>query len=255
MSNSEQKNKQDSGYLFNELVFLDTETTGTDPQDRVCQVAYIYQGTEYDELFKPPVPISVDAMAVSHIDNHMVEDKPAFEESDMQAHLKQLLETDNQVLVAHNAKFDIAMLAKDEVSTSRYIDTLKVAQYLDPDGVIPRYGMQYLRYYLDLRVENAPAHNALGDIRVLVKLFERLYQKMVDQGMDHDAVIEKMEEVSKLPTLIKRFSFGKHVGKTVADIAREDRGYLEWLHKQKQTQRAEGNPDEDWEYTLEKYLG
>lgn len=238
-----------------DLVFLDTETTGIEEADRLCQVAYIYQGQEYDELFLPPVPISVESMAVCHITNHMIADKPAFEGSAMQSHLKTILEQENKILVAHNARFDIRMLAKDEVSTSRYIDTLKIAQYLDTEGVIPKYNMQYLRYYLDLQIDNAPAHNALGDIRVLVKLFERLYQKMRDQDMDHDTVIEKMIEVSMLPTLIKKFNFGKHVGKMIADVAREDRGYLEWLSKQKETQRAEGNPDEDWEYTLKTYLG
>jgi len=240
---------------FENLVFLDTETTGADAEDRVCQVAYIYQEKEYDELFKPPLKIKVEAMAVCHIDNHMVEDKPAFEGSRMQTHLKELLEEQEQILIAHNAKFDIGMLEKDNVATVRFIDTLKVAQYLDPEGVIPRYGMQYLRYFLDLRVEDAPAHNALGDIRVLVRLFERLYQKHIDSGLSHEEVIADFERVSKLPTLIKKFSFGKHVGKAVAEVAQEDRGYLEWLQKQKATQRAEGNPDEDWEHTLQVYLG
>ena len=238
-------------------MFLDTETTGGDQKDRVCQVAYEYQGVEYNELFKPPLPISVDAMAVSHITNKMVEDKPPFEGSDMQTHLKKLLEEENQILVAHNAKFDIDMLAKDEVSTARFIDTLKVAQHLDPDAVIPRYALQYLRYYLDLDLspQEAPAHDALGDIRVLVKLFERLYTKMAEQGMEHDAIIEEMMRISREPRIIRKFNFGKHKGKMVADVAAEDPGYLQWLLKQKIEQRAEGQADEDWEYTLQKYLG
>lgn len=239
---------------FKELVFLDTETTGGDPEDRVCQVAYIYQGVEYDELFKPPLPIKPDASAVNHIDNHMVADKGDFAGSDMQAHLQQLLQEDKQILIAHNAKFDITMLQKDDVETVRFIDTLKVARHMDPEGKLPKYGMQYLRYKMDLRVENAPAHNALGDIRVLVKLFERLYQKHIDSGLSHEEVIADFERVSQLPSLIKKFNFGKHIGKAVADVANEDRGYLEWLLKQKQTQRSEGNPDEDWEFTLDTYL-
>ncbi|MFW0871088.1 MAG: exonuclease domain-containing protein [Patescibacteria group bacterium] len=245
-----------SDMQYDNLVFLDTETTGTDEQDRICQVAYNFQGKEYNELFKPPLAISVEAMAVSHITNKMVADKEPFEGSEMQAHLKQLLEEENHILVAHNAQFDLAMLAKDEVSTSRYIDTLKVAQYLDPEGVIPRYGMQYLRYYLDIDIapEEAPAHNALGDIRVLIKLFDRLYEKMLSQEGEHKKVIDKMMEISKLPVCIKRFSFGKYKDKLVAQVALEDKGYLEWLQKQKQEQRAQGNPDEDWEYTLQHYL-
>lgn len=241
---------------YQELVFLDTETTGAGEQDRVCQVAYEYQDKEYNELFKPPLPISVEAMAVSHITNKMVAEKDAFEGSSMQDHLKEILEKDNQILVAHNAKFDIAMLAKDEVSTARFIDTLKVAKHLDPEGAIPRYSLQYLRYFLDLDLspEEAPAHDALGDIRVLKKLFDRLYSKMIDSGMEHEAVIEKMMEYSTMPSMIKTFNFGKYKGERVSDVATKDRGYLEWLHREKQKQRVSGDPDEDWEYTLDQLL-
>ena len=236
-------------------MFLDTETKGVDESDRVFKVAYIYNGKEYNESFTPPVPISIDAMVVTGVTNKMIEGKPVFEGSEMQTHLKGLLEQENKILVAHNAKFDIAMLAKDEVSTARYIDTLKIAQYLDPDGVIPKYNMQYLRYFLELEVDDAAAHDALGDIRVLKALFERLYEKMKKQDMSHDEILDKMQEVSKLPVLIKKFNFGKYIGQKVADVAKTDRGYLEWLLGQKKKQRDEGQPDEDWEYTLETYVG
>ncbi|MEY2671991.1 MAG: hypothetical protein RL687_408, partial [Candidatus Parcubacteria bacterium] len=48
------------------------------------------------------------------------------------------------------------------------------------------------------------------------------------------------------------FSFGKHSGKTVADVARIDRGYLEWFLNQKETTDPD---DEDWIYTLRYHLG
>ena len=241
---------------MDDLVFLDTETTGLGPDDRLCQVAYHYQGVEYQELFRPPVPISVEAMAVSHITNAMVQDKSTFEGSAMQAHLKQLLEDENQMLVAHNAQFDISMLAKDQVSTKRYIDTVKIACHLDSEGVIPRYGLQYLRYFLNLGLspQEAPAHDALGDVRVLVKLFERLYEKM-SQGLTGQEIKKEMMRISQLPRLMKKFDFGKYKDRLVAEVAQQDRGYLEWLQKEKIKQREEGHPDEDWEYTLTTHLG
>lgn len=238
------------------LVFLDTETTGTGTEDRLCQCAYMTDEgeREYNELFKPPLPISVDAMAVCHITNRHVEDKPPFEGSQMQQHLQTLLSEKSYVLVAHNAAFDIAMLEKDGILVPEFIDTLKLVQHLDPQGMIPRYGLQYLRYYLDFDIQ-AQAHDAWGDILVLEKLFERLYSKMLDEYQDHDTVIRKMISISKEPMQIKRFNFGKYKGQMVADVAQSDRGYLEWLYKEKQKQAATGEVDEDWEYTLKKILG
>ncbi len=42
------------------FIFLDTETTRTAEKDRLCQFAHKLETVEtVDELFKPPLPISV----------------------------------------------------------------------------------------------------------------------------------------------------------------------------------------------------
>ena len=69
------------------------------------------------------------------------------------------------------------MLVKEGIHTPKSICTLKLARYLDPNGVIPKYNLQYLRYFLGIQID-ATAHDALGDILVLEKLFERLFAKM-----------------------------------------------------------------------------
>ena len=40
--------------------------------------------------------------------------------------------------------------------------------------------MQYLRYFLDIEIE-ATAHDAMGDVLVLEKLFERLLAKIMKE--------------------------------------------------------------------------
>ncbi|MBW2635869.1 MAG: 3'-5' exonuclease, partial [Deltaproteobacteria bacterium] len=41
-------------------IFLDTETTGTGPDDRLCQIAFKNEdGLVVDELFNPGMPISL----------------------------------------------------------------------------------------------------------------------------------------------------------------------------------------------------
>ncbi len=242
--------------VFKNLVFLDTETTGLGPDDRLCQCAYIYQDKEYNELFKPPLEISIEAQSISHVTNRHVENMPAFDGSEMQKHLQEVLGNKQSIVVAHNAKFDVGMLKRDGVHVARSIDTKKVAQSLDSEGVIPRYNMQFLRYYLDLQVEGAQAHDALGDVLVLRALFERLYKKCLDKHETHEAALAWMEEVSNQPNFIHTFTFGKYKGQKTAEVAKTDKGYLQWLQGQKEQQVATGEIDEDddWIFTLNRLL-
>ncbi len=120
------------------FIFLDTETTGTEEKDRLCQLAYkIETGEIVNELFKPPLPISIDSMCVHHITNQMVEKKPAFKNSATHRKLADLLSGDTNILVAHNAKFDADMLAKEGISPQKVICTLKLARHMDPEGKYP----------------------------------------------------------------------------------------------------------------------
>jgi DNA polymerase III epsilon subunit-like protein len=236
------------------LIFLDTETTGIGPDDRLCQVAYKFQGVEREALFRPPVPIGIDAMAVAHITNKMVADKEVFLDSAMYKALGEIF-SDEHILVAHNAGFDAQMLMREKLEPKSLIDTFKLAQYLDTEGEIPKYAMQYLRYYHGLEVLDAPAHNALGDIRVLEKLFDYYFQKMLSGGKEEAVVLEEMLAVSARPILIKKFNFGKYLGMNVSDVAGRDRGYLQWLLNEKiKTRDFGGENDENWIYTLEHYL-
>jgi DNA polymerase III epsilon subunit-like protein len=236
-----------------QIIFFDTETTGNEPKkDFVCQLAYKTQTETFCELFKPFIPIPPEASAITHITNKMVSDKPSFRESNNYGSIKLLFEDPNFVVVAHNAKFDLAIIEKEDIIPANFICTLRVARALDKDNVIPQYKLQYLRYYLDIDIE-AEAHDALGDVLVLEKLFERLLAKIIkEDNLTEEKAIEKMIEISGRPSLMNLFNFGKHNGKTVEEVSRIDRGYLEWMLTQK-----EQNPEneEDWIYTLKHYLG
>ena len=235
------------------IIFFDTETTGNEPKkDFVCQLAYKTENETFCELYKPLIPIPPEASAITHITNKMVADKPSFKENPSYGAIKLLFEDPNSVVVAHNAKFDLAIIEKEDIVPTDFICTLRVARALDKDSVIPQYKLQYLRYYLDIDIE-AEAHDALGDVLVLEKLYERLLAKiMKEDNLDEEKAILKMIDISSRPSLMKMFNFGKYNGKTVEEVAQIDRGYLEWMLTQK-----EQNPEneEDWIYTLKNYLG
>ena len=226
------------------LLFLDVETTGLEDEDRLCQVAYAFEAGEGAcEEFKPPLPIKVGAMAISHITNKMVEDKPIFEGSQMQKDLRMFAEQD-YILVAHNAPFDLAMLAKDGVVFKDFIDTKKMSHRLDPDDSMESHRMQYLRYYYDLELPNAVAHTADGDVAVLRAVYEALFERM-------DETVPDLVTISKLPVLFSKFSFGKYKGNLIGEIALINPGYLEHMIREK---KKNSQDEEDWIYTLEHYL-
>jgi exodeoxyribonuclease X len=224
------------------FIFLDTETTGTGYADHLCQIAFkIKGGYTVNELFNPGMPITIDAMAVHHITNEMVLDKPPFRDSGTWRKLQDLVNSDGYVMVAHNAVFDVDMLKKEGIEPKNVICTLKLARYFDKDGVIPKYGLQYLRYYLKLNVDATP-HTALGDILVLEALFNRIYAKAVIEFGDD--TVAKMIEVSKKPVLYRRMPFGKHKGLKMEEVPLD---YLQW--------QSETDLEEDLRYTIEQYLG
>jgi exodeoxyribonuclease X len=234
-----------------ELLFLDTETTDNDDKARLVQLACKEPGDKpmVDELFKPPVPISIEAMSVHHITNEMVADKPSFEASGYRERLNTLLK--ERILVAHNAPFDIRILENEGVKTESFIDTLRVARHVVDS---PSYKLQYLRYLLRLNVEGK-AHDAGGDVKVLEPLYVHLAARVRDRFglvLDYE-VKDKMIELARTPVLLKILPFGAHKGETFEAIQKSDRSYLEWLLNS-EIQRPAHDQGQDLIYTLQHYL-
>lgn len=238
---------------MNDFIYVDFETTGLEEEDRICQAAYavIRSGDVLKnvsvgatEFIKPPLPIKVGAMAVSHITNRMVEDAQPFEKSGMKNALEKFFK-EGYVFVAHNAPFDLKMLAKEGVVFDKYIDTKKLSHKLDKDDSMESHRLQYLRYYYNIELPDAVAHTADGDVAVLRAVHERLVKELGDIS------VEEQLEISRQPVLFSKFKFGQYNGNMIADVARMKPSYLEWLLEQK---KASGQVEEDWIYTLEFYL-
>lgn len=194
-------------------------------------------------------------MATHHITNKMLEDKPAFEGSEMKQAIVDLVK--ENILVAHNAPFDIQILKNEGIEVPRHICTFRVARHLDAEGKIPRFGLQYLRYFLDLDITDAPAHDAKGDVLVTEALFNRLFSKAKEEAGSDEAALEKMMMLSKQPVMMRKMPFGKHKGKDIKEIVERDSAYLRWLLDAKRSEAALGNKnpnDEDLIYTIEAYL-
>lgn len=230
------------------FLLLDTETTSLE-KGRLVQLAYknLETGEVVDELFKPPVPIDFEAMAVHHITESMVSGKPAFETSDARRQIIQLIDS-GAIVVAHNAKFDIGILANEGVRVDNWICTQKLARHAIQEVDI--FKLQYLRYAVlkNEGLENiGQAHDALADILVLEVLFKYLLNKLVPEL--NEEALRGLVEISRQPSLLRKMTFGKYAGMPFHMLRGTDRGYLQWMRG-----KPELMADEDLKYTVDHYL-
>jgi DNA polymerase-3 subunit epsilon/exodeoxyribonuclease X len=240
-------------------IILDTETTGTDEQDRVIQLGYMVLGGKeievHNEFCSADVPINFAAMEVHGITPEMIEGKPKCVELPAYKRLLELNTPENYIII-HNAPFDLKMLEKEGFEVAmKVIDTLRVAKHIFEDEDAHR--LQYFRYKMDLYKEEeseakklgieVKAHDAIGDVLVL-KLFLTKLRKAVEEKFPGENPVEKMVDLTNTPILVKTFRFGKHKGKTLQEVAREDAGYLRWMLSSME------NLDDDMRYSISYYL-
>jgi DNA polymerase-3 subunit epsilon/exodeoxyribonuclease X len=232
--------------------FIDTETTGTGPKDRICSVGPNLDDGDtlrtHHELIAPGRKVPPDAMAVHHITNEMLEDAPAFTESEAAALLDSLNGPDT-LLVGHNLSFDLDMLYREGLTwRGGMVDTLKCTKHL-LGGEIDRFSLQYLRYELRLYRDEAEEAKRLGiELRPHHALSDALHTRMLYRYLLEMADEEKLMALTTEQALVHKLTFGKYAGKYIEDIARRDPRYLEWMLA------SMTDLDEDLRYSIDYYL-
>ncbi|MFT5436641.1 MAG: exodeoxyribonuclease X [Ulvibacter sp.] len=227
------------------LIFLDTETTGID-NARIIQLAYKNRGSDemFIEYYKPPIPIEFGAMGTHHITEEMVANKLPFSETNTCKELPKKLR--DSVFVAHNAKYDIGILNNEGIEVEDFICTYKVAYNLYD---LSDHKLQSLRYRWGVKIDEAKAHDASGDVMVLEKIFDYMLEDYISKNqITEDEVIKKFIEISMKPNLLRKITFGKHSGTSFDDLRKNNRDYLIWMRDKME------NKNEDLEFTINHHL-
>lgn len=229
------------------MIFLDTETTGLEVKDRICALGIIEGESTHFELINPGKKIPPAASAIHQITNEMVSDAPSFSQSVSAEKLKSLNTAEN-ILVSHNAPFELSMLQKEGVTwQGSVIDTLKCSKSLMDD--LEGYSLQFLRYELRLYREEGRMFQEHGVSLVPHHaLSDALHTKMVLEYLLDLADVEKLIEISKSHVLLSRLPFGKYAKKRIEEIALKDPAYLKWMVE------SVMDLDEDLRYSIEHYL-
>lgn len=219
------------------LRVIDTETCGL--QGGVVEIASVdivdgHIVNPMSDLVRPDRPISHQAMAIHHITEAMVADKPELE-SVLPHYLG------SRYYVAHNADFDSRMLPD---MGGEWICTLKMARRLWkwPGIKYSNMGLYKARRLHIATPAGLHHHRALFDCYITAAL-------LLDMMQETGWTPEEMVTITGRPTLMNTFTFGKYRGEQVSDIAERDPGYLRWMLKNMTSMTPQ------LRLTLKHYLG
>jgi DNA polymerase-3 subunit epsilon len=159
---------------------VDLETTGLAPEtERITEIGAVrLRGpdvlAEFETLVAPGVPVPAPITALTGISDATVAGAPR-----LRAVLPEFLAfARGDVLVAHNAPFDLAFL---RTACERHgyawpgfevVDTLSLARALIPQGAVPDFRLPTLARHLGAPLP--PTHRAVEDARATAHVLRRL---------------------------------------------------------------------------------
>jgi DNA polymerase-3 subunit epsilon len=224
------------------IVFIDLETTGINVStDRIVEISALKINTGGQEqwmttLVNPGIPIPSKVTAIHGISDGDVADAPAF--GQIAKHLAAFLEGCD--LAGYNAmKFDIPLLAEEFLRVNvdfnfrkrRYIDVQIIFYKKEQRTLAAAY-----KFYCNKDIENA--HTAKSDTAATYEVLKA----QLDRYQDLENDVEKLAEFSSFnknvdfagriildENGVEIFNFGKHKGKPVDQVFRDEPAYYAWM--------------------------
>ena len=228
------------------MVFFDLETTGTNvAQDRIVEISVVKvmpdgtidRGKPFAKRINPTIPIPAEATAVHHISDEDVRDCPTFKE--IAVNLKKYIEGCDFCGFNSN-RFDLPLLAEEFLRAGVDVDFFDRAKYVDVQNIFHKKEERTLvaayRFYCDKELEGA--HSATADT---MATYEVLCAQL-DRYSDLENNVDFLSEFSsrgKTADFAGRIGyndkgeeiilFGKHKGKSVERVFRDEPSYYDWL--------------------------
>lgn len=236
------------------LCFFDLETTGTNiSTDRIIEIAVIKMMPNGEvhrktNLVNPTVTIPAESTAVHGITDADVVDKPKFKElaKDYARFMEGCDLSGFNIL-----KFDVPMLVEEflraevefDYTRKRIIDSQKIFHLMEKRNLAAA-----VKFYCQRAMTNAHSaeYDAEASMDVLLAQVARYENQPVEDGLgnvigtiknDMDALTlaTSSEMVDLAGRMIKNkkglviFNFGKHRGKGVLDVLKEEPSYYDWM--------------------------
>lgn len=224
------------------IVFIDLETTGINvSSDRIVEISALKISPNGKEqwmttLVNPEMPIPAKVTAIHGISDSDVTGAPTFRE--IAKNVASFLEGCD--LAGYNAmKFDIPVLAEEFLRTNVDFNFRK-RKYIDVQIIFYKKEQRTLaaayQFYCNRELENA--HSANADAAATYEVLKA----QLDTYPDLENDIEKLSEFSAFNNNvdfagriildengIETFNFGKHKGRAVEEVFREEPAYYSWM--------------------------
>lgn len=195
-------------------VVVDLETTGLRPgESGICEIGAVRLcgfevEAEFETLVDPGLPIAAGASAVTGLRNEHLRGAPRPAEA-----VRSFLSfAGDAVLVAHNARFDLAFLDREteRLTGSRIgspvVDTVRLARRLLA-GRVSGFGLGQLAWFLG--TSERPCHRALPDARATAELLLALIGLAQERGARTVADLSELAATRTRRLLDKRhLAFG-----------------------------------------------
>ena len=212
-----------------QAIILDTETHTLNGQP--IEIAYapiqisdhkitLDKSQLFDQLYSVDEPISFAAMAVHHILESDLENKPHYTTFK--------LPEDTLYIIGHNIDYDIRALEKCGVDSTRIkaICTLALARLVWPNA--EAHNISALIYMISKGSEKAremirKAHRADMDIILTANILMHIVHHLKINS------IEELYAASEDARIPRSINFGKHRGSAITDLPPD---YVQWLLRQ-----------------------
>ncbi|OUR95578.1 DNA polymerase III subunit epsilon [Flavobacteriales bacterium 34_180_T64] len=228
--------------LSKPICFFDLETTGINiSKDRIVEISILKvypDGTEEKKTWKvnPEMAIPKETTAIHGISDADVADKPTFKELAKEVHL---MIKDADLGGFNSNRFDIPLLAEEMLRADLDFD-MKNRVSVDVQTIFHKMEQRTLvaayKFYCDKNLEDA--HSAEADTMATFEVLKAQLSKYdaLENNTKFLADYSSRKKFADFAGFINYneegeecFSFGKHKGKRVLDVLKDEPGYFGWL--------------------------
>lgn len=229
--------------LKNPLVFFDLETTGLNiTRDRIVEISLlkVYPNGKQEvktRRINPEMPIPPQSTAIHGITDEDVKDCPTFKQ--VAKSLADQLEGCD-LAGFNSSRFDVPMLAEEFLRAGVDFDMSK-RKFVDVQIIFHKKEQRTLEaaytFYCDKKLDNA--HSAETDTLATYEVLKSQLDRYPDLVNDIDALSKEYSSFNNNVDFAGRmiydekgvelFNFGKHKGKPVAEVLKNEPSYYAWM--------------------------
>lgn len=225
------------------LCFIDLETTGVNVgADRIVEISILKRNPDnseevYTKRMNPCMPIPLESSLIHGIYDEDVAASPTFAELANEI----LLFIGEGDLAGYNSiKFDFPVLVEEFLRCNIDFDIRK-KKMVDVQAIFHKMEQRTLaaayKFYCQKELTNA--HSAEADIKATAEVLDAQLEKYVDLKSDVDYLHEftkpKYVPLDFAGRIVYNekdipvFNFGKHKGKAVEEVFKNEPGYYSWM--------------------------